>query len=134
MTGLLATGAVAAAALMSAGCMQRRVEISSTPAGALVTVNDVELGLTPLSADFTYYGVYDVLLTKPGYEPLRVKARARAPIYEYPPLDLAANAMPWGVESVVTWDFELTPTPESTGDMRAMEAGVLERARALREK
>lgn len=134
MTRVTAAALLAAGAAVSTGCMQRRVEITSQPAGALVTVNDVELGVTPLSADFTYYGVYDVLVTKPGYEPLRVKARARAPIYEYPPLDMAANAMPWGVETVVKWAFELTPTPESTGDMRGMEEGVLERARALREK
>jgi hypothetical protein len=78
--------------LLAGGCSSRRISITSEPSGATVTVNDVEIGRTPVEADFTYYGVYDVLVTKEGFEPLRTKARASAPIYEYPPVDLAMRA------------------------------------------
>ncbi|MBS0195881.1 MAG: PEGA domain-containing protein [Planctomycetes bacterium] len=119
------------AALLLGGCLERRVSITSEPPGALVTANDVELGRTPLEADFTYYGTYDVRVEKEGYEPLRTKAKAQSPIYEYPPIDLVATAIPANIEKVTTWHFKLEP--RST-DQAGMEAGALERAKALREQ
>ncbi len=109
----------------AAGCLERRVSITSDPPGATVVVNDVELGRTPLEAGFTHYGVYDVRVEKEGFEPLRTAARARAPLHEYPPLDLAATAFPVTCSTIVPWSFTLTPA--SDGD-----AGLLDRARGLR--
>lgn len=125
MVGLCGLMAVAAG-----GCMSRRVSITSEPTGATVTVNDVEIGRTPVEADFTYYGVYDVLVTKDGFEPLRTKAKARAPLYEYPPVDLAASAT--GAEKVVRWHFALTPALERKLTPEEFERGLMERARTLR--
>ena len=116
------------------GCLERRVRITSDPPGALVTANDVELGRTPVEADFLYYGTYDVLVTKDGYEPLRTRAKADQPIHEYPPFDLAATALPARVEHVTRWDFKLEPTRESVESCEELEAGLLERARAAREQ
>ncbi|MBL9002326.1 MAG: PEGA domain-containing protein [Phycisphaerae bacterium] len=116
------------------GCLERRVRITSDPPGALVTANDVELGRTPVEADFLYYGTYDVLLTKDGYEPLRTRAKADQPIHEFPPFDLAATALPARVEHVTRWDFKLEPTRESVESREELEAGLLERARAAREQ
>ncbi len=116
------------------GCLERRVRITSDPPGALVTANDVELGRTPVEADFLYYGTYDVLLTKDGYEPLRTRAKADQPIHEYPPFDLAATALPARIEHVTRWDFKLEPTRESVESREELEAGLLERARAAREQ
>lgn len=115
------------------GCMQRSLEITSEPAGATVYLNDVEVGRTPLEVGFTYYGEYDVLLVKDGFEPLRTRADAVAPIYEHPPLDLAAEAMPWGVRTRVPWHFVMTPMPATAEEKAAAEAALLERARATRE-
>ena len=115
------------------GCLSRRVSITSEPSGATVWMNDVEVGRTPVEAQFLYYGTYDVKVELDGFEPLRTRARARTPIYEYPPLDLAANAVP-GAESVVKWHFTLTPAMERTLTKEALEAGMLERAKALRGK
>lgn len=118
-------------AVASGGCMSRRVSITSEPSGASVTVNDVEIGRTPVEADFTFYGVYDVLVSKDGFEPLRTKARARAPLYEYPPVDLAASAT--GAEKVVRWHFALMPALERKLSPEEFERGLMERARALRD-
>lgn len=109
----------------AAGCLERRVSINSDPPGATVIVNDVELGRTPLEAGFTHYGLYDVRVEKDGYEPLRTSARARAPLHEYPPVDLAATALPATFSTVVPWRFTLTPASEA-------DAGLLDRARDLR--
>lgn len=128
---LAAPTLLALLATLAGGCLSRKVSITSEPRGATVWMNDVEIGRTPVEAEFAYYGTYDLLLQLEGHEPLRTRASARAPIYEYPPFDLAANAVP-GAESVVRWHFTLTPSLESTLSKEQLERGMIERARALR--
>jgi hypothetical protein len=111
--------------IVAAGCLERRLSITSEPPGATVIVNDVELGRTPLEAGFTHCGLYDVRVEKDGYDPLRTAARAPAPFHEYPPFDLAATALPVTISTVVPWNFTLTPAADA-------DAGLLDRARALR--
>ncbi|MBT4015057.1 MAG: PEGA domain-containing protein, partial [Deltaproteobacteria bacterium] len=36
------------------------MSISSNPPGALIWVNDREIGRTPVSFNFTYHGEYDI--------------------------------------------------------------------------
>ncbi|MBS0190764.1 MAG: PEGA domain-containing protein [Phycisphaerales bacterium] len=128
----LARPAIALLTFCLAGCSQRVIEITSEPSGALVTLNDVQLGRTPLQTDFTFYGDYDILLTKPGYEPLRTKATANTPIYERVPLDLATSPIPY--ESVVRWHYKLQPTLESTQAKQQFEDDLIGRARGLRDQ
>jgi hypothetical protein len=116
-----------------AGCLERRVRITSDPPGALVTANEVELGRTPVEADFTYYGTYDVLVQKDGYEPLRTKAKATTPIYEYPPIDLVSIAIPAKIEKVTLWQFKLEPKLEAVEPKDELERSLVERARAARD-
>ncbi|MFB3120043.1 MAG: PEGA domain-containing protein [Stenotrophomonas maltophilia] len=40
--------------------------ITSEPPGALVWLNDREIGRTPVDVDFEFYGRYDVRLHLPG--------------------------------------------------------------------
>ena len=114
------------------GCLERRVSIMSDPPGATVFVNDVELGRTPVQADFTHYGTYDVRLELEGYEPLRTTARASTPIYEFPPVDLLTTAIPATFTNVVPWQFKLEPSAESTQPAEKVNADTIARARALR--
>ena len=116
------------------GCLERRVSITSEPPGATVTINDVEVGRTPVEAGFTYYGTYDVRVEKEGYEPLRVKPRASAPLYEMPPFDLAATAVPARIETVVPWKFTLEPSLASNKSLDELNADVIARAKTLREQ
>ena len=46
------------ACLCLTGCVRRTISISSEPAGALCWLNGREIGRTPLSVDFIYYGDY----------------------------------------------------------------------------
>jgi hypothetical protein len=116
------------------GCLERRVSITSEPPGATVTINDVEVGRTPVEAGFTYYGTYDVRVEKEGFEPLRVKPRASAPLYEIPPFDLAATAVPARIETVVPWKFTLEPALASNKSLDELNADVIARAKTLREQ
>lgn len=51
-----------ALALWLTGCIERTITITSEPSGSLVHLNDEEVGRTPLTVPFTFYGVYDVRL------------------------------------------------------------------------
>lgn len=51
-----------AALFVLAGCIERTITVTSKPAGALVYLNDEEIGRTPVTVPFTFYGVYDVRL------------------------------------------------------------------------
>jgi hypothetical protein len=114
------------------GCLERRLLITSDPPGAAVSINDVDLGRTPVEADFTFYGGYDVLVRMDGFEPIRERRDIPTPIYEYPPIDLAASALPVRIEKVVKWHYVLAPAMETA--MPKEEAALIERARAARER
>jgi hypothetical protein len=116
-------------ALCLAGCMDRRLTVTSDPPGALVWLNDTEIGRTPVQTRFTWYGRYDVQLRLEGYETIITSRRARMPLYEIPPLDLPASALP--IPREVHWHFELAPSPPETPQS---EAELVERARELRER
>lgn len=107
------------------GCVERRLVITSEPAGATVYLNDAELGRTPLEVDFTYFGTYDVRLRKDGYEPLVTSRNAKAPFHEWPGVDLAAMLIPVTKRTRIDWHFDLVPAD-------ADENALLERASAAR--
>jgi hypothetical protein len=91
----LAPAALAAALLVFLpGCLKRTIYVTSEPPGALVWLNDVEVGRTPLETDFTFYGEYSVRLRKPGFEPIVTTRHATLPAYEWPVVDLATEAWP----------------------------------------
>lgn len=121
---LAAAGALVLAVALPA-CVERRIFITSEPTGALVNLNDTDVGRTPLEVDFTYFGVYDVRLSKEGSEPLATKAHAKAPVWEWPIIDLVALLIPVRKVTHITWHFDLEP--EQPGGQ-----ALLDRAQALR--
>lgn len=113
--------------LILSGCVDRTISITSTPSGALVYLNDEEVGRTPLVTPFTFYGVYDVRLEKDGYEPMWTSERAAPPWWEYPGPDLLAEMVPNG-EAHLNWHFYLVPKEEVDPDI------LVDHARQLRAK
>jgi len=113
------------ASIMCCGCVERLIMITSEPSGALVYLNDDEVGRTPLTVPFTFYGTYDVRLEANGYDPLWTKKKATAPWWETPPVDLLAEAVP-RAKSHLKWHFQMeAEAPED-------EEALLRRARQLR--
>ena len=51
---------------LAGGCVERELVVESDPDGALVYMNDQELGRTPIRRDFQWYGTYDVVVVAPG--------------------------------------------------------------------
>ncbi len=121
-------------ALGACGRQQRTLSVTTEPPGAMVWVNDVQLGRSPCESDFTFFGTYDVRLTLEGYEPIATKAEAEVPFVEQPVIDLIAAAIPGTRRTRIEWHFVLTPVAEQTGDRNAAEDALTERAKALRER
>jgi hypothetical protein len=98
------------ACALAGGCVQRRLTIRSNPPGALVYVDDYQVGTTPVSTDFIYYGTRKVRLVKSGYETLTVLQPIPAPWYEYPGLDFVSeNLVPGEIRDERVIDYELKP-------------------------
>ena len=102
----------------ASGCVQRRMTIRSNPPGALVYVDDYQIGTTPVSTDFIYYGTRKIRLVKDGYETLTVRQPFPAPWYEYFPLDFVTeNLWPWEIRDERVVDLAMSTTastpPES---------------------
>lgn len=116
------------------GCLTRRITITSNPPGATVWLNDAEVGRTPLSTDFTYYGDYDVRVKLDGYEPINRRMTAEIPPHEIPPIDLAAEAFPGRIDHEVKWHFDLVPALETSMPREQYESELLERAADLSTK
>ncbi len=95
---------------VSCGCVRRRLTVRSNPPGALVYVDDQEIGRTPVSTPFTYYGTRKFRLMKDGYETITVNQRFPAPWYEVPPLDFISEIL-WAreIRDERLVNFELVP-------------------------
>ena len=92
------------------GCVQRRMTIRTNPPGALVYVDDYQIGTTPVSHDFVYYGTRKIRIVKDGYETLTVRQPIPAPWYEYFPLDFVTeNLVPWEIRDERVVDLAMQP-------------------------
>ncbi|MFW6154278.1 MAG: PEGA domain-containing protein [Planctomycetota bacterium] len=108
-----------------AGCVERRVTITTEPPGAMVYFADEEIGRTPLTVPFTWYGDRELIIRREGHETLRRHMVLRAPWYDIPPWDLVSQAfVPWTYRHHVERRYELEPLtipPSETLIERAVE-------------
>lgn len=101
---------LAACAVLFSGCVHRRMTVRTNPPGALLYVDDYEIGTTPVSTSFTYYGKRKIRLVKDGYETLTVMQDIPPPWYEFPPLDFVAeNFVPGQIRDQRVLDYQLRP-------------------------
>jgi hypothetical protein len=114
-------GASALAAL--GGCVERKITIASDPPGAMIYLNDVEVGRTPLTVPFLWYGKYDVRarfdmnmgtkdepnVVQYSYHGMR---EAKAPVYQWLGIDLIAELSPFRFVDEKVWAVELKPAAQ----------------------
>jgi hypothetical protein len=126
--GLFGVLIVLAFVLPAHGAVRRRLNVNSNPPGALVYVDNQQIGTTPCSVDFIYYGTREIRLIKPGFETLTVNQPIPTPWYEIPGLDFVSeNLVPTKIRDNRTVTYNLAPqliipTPE-----------LLDRANQLRQ-
>jgi hypothetical protein len=105
-------------AILACGCgsVQRELTVKTEPAGALVLLNDEEIGTSPVTASFNWYGDYRVTISHEGYATLITHKKLAAPWYDYFPFDLARLLWPAKTTDRYEWTFKLqepeTPTRE----------------------
>jgi hypothetical protein len=71
--------------------MHRRLTIRSQPTGAAVVVDGEEIGFTPVSMDYTYYGTRDITLMKSGYKTVKLPHKLETPWYQVFPLEFVTD-------------------------------------------
>ncbi|MFQ5731441.1 MAG: PEGA domain-containing protein [Planctomycetaceae bacterium] len=126
---LVAALVVACFCWSSSGCMHRRMTIATNPPGARVLVDGQDVGLTPVSADFTYYGTRQITLIKDGYETRTVMQRVRTPWYQIPPFDFVSdNFLPFKVTNRHFFQYDLDR------QQQVPRRELLDRARDLRSE
>jgi PEGA domain len=111
-----------------AGCVERILTVQTDPPGALVLLNNSEWGRTPVSADFTWYGTYEIVVRHEGYQTIRTTARVIAPIYEWIPLDLVSELLPIPLKDHHLLSYQLTPQVAAS----EAPAGIMNRAEELK--
>ncbi len=115
--------------LLQTGCVHRRVTVNSYPQGALVKVDGQDIGYTPASFDFTWYGTREVQLLLDGYETHTELVRIDAPWYQKFPLDFVSdNFLGRHVSDQRQFSFQLQPKRTD------MSGDVMNRAGSLRSE
>lgn len=117
--------------MFAPGCLERTVTIDSDPPGAIATMSDHEVGRTPATTSFTFYGDYDVSLRRDGYEPIVEHRYMNTPIYECPPFDLVAIILPFTIHTRREMSFKMNPDFQLD---EAGEAALRDRAKEMQAK
>ena len=122
--GLLA--ALGMATLLLTGCVERKLTINTEPAGAMVTLNDEQIGESPVTVSFNWYGDYWVRAGKEGYETLQTHRELKAPWYDWFPMDFFAQVLyPGRIIDSYEWTFELAPRQDPTREQLIEQADTL---------
>jgi len=116
------------AIVIFAGCVERRLTINTQPQGALVVLNDEEIGTSPVTVPFNWYGDYNVRISKEGYQTLNTHRPLKAPWYDSFPFDFFALLNPKRTVDSYEWTFDLAPKQEPSRET------ILQKAEELKNK
>ena len=108
-TILILSVCIATAAVLS-GCVERQLTINTQPQGAIVVLNDEEIGISPVTVNFNWYGDYNVRIQKEGFETLKTHRKLKGPWYDSFPFDFVAQILwPKTITNSYDWTFQLSP-------------------------
>lgn len=111
-------------------CVRRTARFTTEPAGARVFLNDRDIGETPANVEFTWYGDYDVIYRKEGYNTIKTHVAIKPPVYELFPIDFVAEVL-WPGE---IHDHHDIPTQELTPHQLPDRDELVQRAMELRDQ
>ncbi len=96
-----------------AGCVERKLTINTNPAGAQVFLNDEEIGISPVTTSFNWYGDYNITIRKQGCETLQTHRKLQAPLHDFAPFDFVTQILyPGRIVDSYEWSFDLKPQKE----------------------
>jgi hypothetical protein len=110
-----------------AGCVERRLTINTQPQGALVVLNDEEIGTSPVTVPFNWYGDYDVRISKEGFATLKTHRELKGPWYDNFPFDFFALLNPKRTVDSYEWTFDLAPLQQPTREELIQNAEELKK-------
>ncbi|MHC4659969.1 MAG: PEGA domain-containing protein [Planctomycetota bacterium] len=114
--------------LFSVGCVERQLTINTEPQGAVVTLNDEEIGTSPVTVSFNWYGDYNVRINKEGYETLKTHRELKGPWYDKFPFDFFAQILsPKRIVDSYEWTFALAPKQWPTREELIRDAEELKK-------
>ncbi len=114
-------------AVLLCGCVERQLTINTEPQGAMVALNDEQIGVTPVTVTFNWYGDYSVRASKEGFETLQTHRELKAPLHDRFPFDFFVGVLyPGHIVNEYQWTFDLAPRQDLTREQ------LLEQADALR--
>jgi hypothetical protein len=100
--------AVSVSLCFCTGCIERKITITTEPSGALVLLNDEEIGTSPVTVGFEWYGDYSVQISKDGYTTLKTHQNLKRPIADRFPVDFFADMFSSKIYEY-NWNFKLEP-------------------------
>ncbi len=114
-------------AVIFGGCVERQLTINTQPQGAIVVLNDEEIGESPVTVSFNWYGDYCVRISKQGYETLNTHRKLKGPWYDKFPFDFFAMLNPERTVDSYEWTFELAPKEQPSREELIRDAEELKR-------
>jgi len=121
--------ALVLSACLTPGCVRRTMTITTEPPNARVYLNDHEIGVSQVTTDFTWYGDYDVVIRKDGYETLHSNWKIDPPWYQWIPIDFFTEVL-WPGEFHDQRSRGFVLVAATTPDTEEL----VDRARAARER
>jgi hypothetical protein len=101
------------------GCVERRFTVRTDPPGALVRVNGEEVGSTPVSMPFIYYGDRRMTIEAEGYQTLNLVQPIKAPWWDNRLTEFfSENMVPFTLRDEREFYYRMSPAASSqTGDL-----------------
>ena len=97
-----------ACVLFSSGCVERKLTINTQPQGALVLLNDEEIGTSPVTVEFNWSGDYKVLISKEGFQTINTHRKLAGPMHDRFPVDFFYEVLwPATIVDEYEWTFKL---------------------------
>ncbi len=105
---------------LCSGCVERRYTLRTEPPGALAIVNGEEIGPTPVSRSFYYYGEREITFILDGYETKTLIQPIKAPWWDNLFFEFfTENLVPFNLRDEREFKYQLTPaTMPRAGDLR----------------
>ncbi|MBA7634257.1 hypothetical protein ES703_41840 [subsurface metagenome] len=121
LSALIVVGLIVS--LFLGGCVERKLTINTEPQGAIVVLNDEEIGTSPVTVSFEWYGDYNVRVSKEGFETLKTHRKLKGPWYDMFPFDFFAQLIyPKRIVDSYEWTFTLAPQKQPTREELIQDA------------
>lgn len=106
----IVTAIILCTLMLTCGCVERELTITTNPSESLVELNDEQIGYSPVTVGFEWYGDYNIKISKQGYETLKTHRELERPTHDYFPFDFFAQVLnPKKITDKHELHFDLEP-------------------------